>query len=184
MKKLLVMWMAVGLGFLQASVSVAVGSHKQDHKIWNSYIDSRRELEKQTHELVSKKWIDEKTISKIHLDLELARLDKKDAQFDFLIEHHPERIDRKKGLDDFANLEWSSKDEENLAHNDKKYAQKISEINQLERKYEALDGRSTFESNLSDVKNTVEYRSIQDRFHDMVSKLDASWQELKQDIKK
>jgi hypothetical protein len=167
----------------QGALAWAASQKSEDQKVWNSYIDTKKSFEKDVHNLVIDKWPKEKFLAQSHLNLELARLSQKDAQFDYIVKNNSERIDRNKGLNDFADFDWSDKDEKTLTYNDKSYAKQSREVARLDKQYNQLDGRSDFEKHLTDVKGTVEYRSIEDRYHDMVAKLETTWKNIKRDLK-
>ena len=171
------------LFFMQVGEAKAANQKSEDQSVWNNYISAKKTFEKEVHGLVTTKWPNEKMLSEAHLQLELARLGQKDDQFDYVLKNNPQRIDRNKGLDDFADLDWSAKDQNALAGTDKSYATKTQEVARLEKAYSRLKGRSDFEGHLKEVKGTLEYRSIEDRYHDMVTKLEMTWKNIKRDIK-
>lgn len=169
--------------FMPFGEGKAGNQKSEDQAVWNNYISAKKTFEKDVHGLVGTKWPKEKGLSDAHLKLELARLDQKDSQFDYVLKQNPQRIDRNKGLDDFADLGWTDEDQNALAETDKSYATHSQEIVRLEKSYTKLKGRSDFEGHLNDVKGTMEYRSIEDRYHDMVTKLENTWKNVKRDIK-
>jgi len=183
MKTILKGLLVVGLFFTQIGDAKAVSQKSEDQSVWNNYISVKKTFEKDVHGLVSTKWPMEAKLSDAHLKMELARLGQKDDQFDYVLKNNPQRIDRNKGLDDFADLDWSSKDQSALVRTDKSYADKSREVAGLEKAYTNLKGRSDFESHLKEVKGTLEYRSIEDRYHDMVGRLETTWKNIKRDIK-
>jgi hypothetical protein len=80
-------------------------------KAWTLYSDAQRAWQQSLAEFLSRRRPDLKAIIALSRDLQLAMIDRRSIEFRYLLDAHPNRIIKNKGISTFANFDWDSQDE-------------------------------------------------------------------------
>lgn len=145
---------------MTASISLAAPS--SDDQAWQAYTSAQRKLQVGMHYLLAERAPDLKPLLTTSQELELAQIDQRTLQFNYLNQHSPERINRNSGIEAFAAFEWTDADESELS-------QSSTDYRKLKEKIRKLNAVKDTHPLMTDFKN---------KFNELASDQDPAYLEL------
>ena len=113
-------------------------------KARTEYTLAQKEWQRGVAELVARTHPEFAAVASAQRNLQLAYIEARTAQFEYLLEHDPSRIVLTHGLSSFTNFEWSEDDSKALIEADPSYAALERKVSELRRKNDQQSDWPTF----------------------------------------
>ena len=121
------------LGLLLGLPKNTWGQSASEHRLkaWNVYTEAQRYWQQELAEFLTRHQPDLKDLIALNRDLQLAMIEKRSLEFQYLLKAHPERIVTDHDMSRFANFDWDDHDAEALREVNPEFAHVEERIKDL-----------------------------------------------------
>lgn len=169
------------LGLLLGMPMSTWGQTTHEHllKARNVYTGAQRHWQQELAQFLTRHQPDLQDLIALNRDLQLAMIERRSLEFQYLLKVHPERIVTDQGIARFANFDWSDQDAEELRRVNPAFAQIEERIKDLRQRNDSHPNWPALREAYQSLAKDPEYQVIYKRFQEQVAQAEKILAEAK-----
>lgn len=169
------------LGLLLGMPRSTWGQSAPEHRLkaWHVYTDAQRHWQQELAEFLTRHQPELKDLIALNRDVQLAMIEKRSLEFQYLLKVDPERIVTDQGMSRFTNFDWDNQDAQELRQVNPAFAQVEERIKDLRQRSDSHPQWPVLREAHQSLAKDPEYEVIYDRFQEKVTQAEQILAEAK-----
>jgi len=133
-------------------------------KAWAAYTQAERQYQEESADFLAARQTDLKELIFLNRNLQLALIERRSLEFQYLLVEHPERIVTNRRISRFANYDWTDEDAQALRRTNPAYVAAIDHLKDLKERSDRDSRWPALRAASQALAKEPDYQDIDHRF--------------------